>query len=544
MNLRWILGLSLLVAAVLVYGSAFADDLGSITGSVRDAGGKPIEGAMITLTARQTGVVVVQVTSDVEGQYQCDRIPLGEFKVSVTFEGYVAPPARPVTISQQALHAEVDFALTVETSKVESKAANQSPSTPKFEAAGVRGLIDPGGYSAGANASAASGLIKEVADVKRGDKDPGESAEDVGPCALEPGLKTEVEANPDSSVAKQKLGNFYVAHKEPRKAIPLLERAHQIEGSNAGIAKDLAIAYLKNEQFDAARELLTVLAEKQNDATIHELLARAEEGSGMYLEASQQYKMALISQPSEENFFAVGYELILAGKPAEATHAFQEGISPHPGSIKLLLGLGTAEFLQGNPSAGIRSILHATDLAPADPAPYALLASASAIHTEESSQIRDALQRFAEIAPDNPDASYDYALSLWNLHRAGFSAADMNHVEGLLKQAIERKPDFANAHFLLAEVYSQRADYKDAVREYNATLRWEPQRTEAHYRLADVYRHTGRKDLAAQELHLFQEEKEAQPVSGGSLSAEQFVSVIAPRGAPSTTAYTCPEGKP
>ena len=37
----------------------------------------------------------------------------------------------------------------------------------EFEAAGIRGLIDPGGYSAPANAAAASGLISGVADIRR-----------------------------------------------------------------------------------------------------------------------------------------------------------------------------------------------------------------------------------------------------------------------------------------------------------------------------------------------------------------------------------------
>jgi tetratricopeptide (TPR) repeat protein len=528
----FVLGWWLLVVITLASGNA-ADGLGSIAGFVRDVDGKPISGATITLTAQQTPTVTMQATSDQQGYYHFNQIPFGDFKVSVALEGYIATGSRLVAVSETASNAKVDFTLRTQT-------VSEVQGPPKLEAAGVRGLIDPGGYSAGANAAAASGLIKGVADIKREDKYPSESAEHSLPCSLEPGLKAEVEANPDSAIAKQKLGNFYVSNGQPSKAIPLLQQAYQIDSSDLKIVEDLAIAYLRNEQFEAARELLAPLGEKRNDTKVHQLLARADEGLGMFVPSSQEYEMAAALQPAEVDFFGAGYELILAGKPPEAVRAFQAGLSQYPNSIELLMGTGAAEFLQGNVSGGIQEILHATDLAPYDPRPYALLSSASEIYTDESAKVLGAFKRFAEIAPENPDAAYYYALSMWNLRAGGISSAETDEITRLLKRAIQLKPEFANPHFLLGEIYSQREDYGSAVREYQNTLRLEPNRKEAHYRLANAYKHTGQTALAAQELRLFQEEKARQATSGNAPSIVQFVSVIASAGNSTSPEVPCP----
>ncbi|MFZ0233313.1 MAG: tetratricopeptide repeat protein [Candidatus Acidiferrales bacterium] len=444
------------------------------------------------------------------------------------------------------MHVIADLSLAPQNPQSQSSDASQTQPPPQFEAAGVRGLIDPGGYSVPADAAAASGLIKGIADIKREDRYPGESTADSLPCGLEPGLIAAVEANPGSAAAAEKLGNFYVVHDQPEKAIPLLAQAHRFDRSDVEIVKDLAIAQLQTGQFDAARQLLAPFAETQKDATLYQLLARADEGSGMFAKASREYQTAAALQPSEESFFGAGYELILAGSPVEAAHAFQSGIAAFPKSIELLIGAGTAEFLKGDRSAGVLYFLRATDLDPADPRPYQFLASASGIPSGESYRIRDKFKQYLEIAPENPDASFYYALSLWDLRGDGLSASDMNAIEQLLKRAIQLKPEFAKAHFQLAALYFEREDYAGAAREYEATLRLDPQLKEAHYRLAGAYQHTGQKALAAQQLQLFQEERSRQSTQAGgsSISIEQFVSVAAPRGQRNAPSASCSRSNP
>ena len=514
MNGVSVISRTLVAAIALVLLCAAGDDLGVVSGVVRDAAGKAVEGAKVTLTSSQTPPILQQTTSGREGQYRFAGVRFGEYRLAAELGGPGAAMPGAVLVSSST-PVVVDLTLT--------------PSRPplKFEAAGVRGLIDPGGYSAPANAAAASGLIAGIADIKRSGYGLGASARDF-PCGLEPELKKSVEANPDKAEPNRRLGEFYIAHDQPVKAIPLLEQAHRIDGADAASARDLAIAWMKNGQFEAARELLTGLAAGQGESQTHSLLARAEEGSGMFARASEEYQIAAKGDPSPENLFGVGYELILAGMPRDAGKAFRAGLAQHPRSIQLLSGAGAAEFLQGHAAEGIVSFLQATDLAPSDPRPYSFLSSASGVSGVEGERVRSAFKRFRELVPENAQASYFYGLNLLGQRGKDGGAVDLKMVEELFKQAIMLDPNFAKAHFQLGGLYAERGDFVAAAREYEATVRLAPELREAHYRLAGAYRHTGRDELAAREMRLFEQARERPDSETGTagMSIEQFVSVI------------------
>jgi tetratricopeptide (TPR) repeat protein len=442
-----------------------------------------------------------------------------------------------LTISDGAPHVAVNFVLAPVSGKAESRVAaasaksSEASSAPglQLEAAGVRGLIDPGGYSAPANAAVASGLIHGLAEMK-GEGKENDAGGEAWPCSLAPALETAAAASPGSAAAKQKLGNFYVSHGRSNEGATLLEEAHQIDDSEE-ITRDLAAARLALRDFDGARALLIGLASRQHDSALHLLLARADEGAGKFRQASEQYELASQQQPSEESLFGVGYELIVAGAPAEAASAFAEALQKYPDSIELLLGAGSAQFLQGKTSESVRQFLRATEVSPSDPRPYGFLASAIALPGAEASRICESFRRFTELAPDNADALYDYALGLWTTRQGRDTSANAEKIEGLLQRAIRLRPNFAKAHFQLGALYAEHGDYMEAVREYETTVRLSPELPEAHYRLANVYRHNGQTESAQREMLLFENmrKEHAEATSEGAVDLAQFVSVLAPR---------------
>ena len=58
------------------------------------------------------------------------------------------------------------------------------------------------------------------------------------------------------------------------------------------------------------------------DVSFHRLSAKVEEGSGHFAKASEEYLIAAEQDPSEENIFGEGYELILAGRPMDAAEVY------------------------------------------------------------------------------------------------------------------------------------------------------------------------------------------------------------------------------
>jgi tetratricopeptide (TPR) repeat protein len=518
----------LVVVLALVIGAA-GDELGTLTisGFVRDAEGKAVAGAKVILTNEDPPPVSIQTASGAAGEYQFNALRPGRYQLTTELSGFA--PSKPVNVvvGPSAPAQKVDLSLTRVRSDPAAKTSSDARPPLKFEAAGVRGLIDPGGYSAPANAAAASGLVQGIADIKRAGNG-SDSAAGNWPCGLEPELRKAAAATPDNAEANRRMGQFYVAHGQPAKAIPFLERARQLNPQEPATGRDLALAWLGTGQFDAARDLLNFQAKQESSAEVHRLLARAEEGSGMFQEASREYQLAAKLEPAEENLFGVGYELILAGLPQEAARAFEAGLQPFPRSGTLLIGFGTAQFLEGRSAEAVHSFLQAADLNPADPGPYPFLAGTFGISGAEIDRVRGSFKRYLELAPDNAEASYFYALTLSYGSARSSDGADLSSAEALLKRALVLDPKLAKAHFQLGTLYAQRGAYQNAVTEYEDTIRLAPDLREAHYRLAGAYRQTGRNELAAREMKLF-EDMRAQETSDredARISIEQFLSVI------------------
>lgn len=507
----------LLVFLLLLTPVVATAQAGSLSGFIRSDLGAPIQGARITLTSSDPSPVTLLTTSDAKGAYHFSSLPLGTYHLQGVLSGFETRQGVAVSISSTSADATMDLTMNRHPSGTGSSAAG---SRPQFAAAGIRGLIDPGGYSAPANAAAASGLMEGVADIKRTGNDSATSPSASASCALEPALKKGVEDKPESWDAHLRLGEFYLAHGQPGKAIPILERARSLNRDDQETLEQLARAYLKAEQFDAAKNLLTTLHPDQNIAEIHRLLARTNEGLGKFAEASHDYQLAANQQPSEENLFGAGYELILAGLPKDAAGAFEAGVNRYPRSIQLLIGFGSAQFLEGHAAESVQTLLRAVALNPADPRPYPFLAEASGVSSEDAERVHAAFENFLRISPNDPLASYYCALDLIHVR-----AANDRRIEDLLQHAILLDPDLVDAHYQLAVLDAGRGDYQHAAQELETVVRLSPDHKEAHYRLAIAYQRTGRTNLSAKEMQRFSMAQEPEK-AGTDVSIDKFISVL------------------
>jgi tetratricopeptide (TPR) repeat protein len=513
----------------------------TISGVVRDGNNIPLGGALVTAIPEQSSSSSLQAQSGTAGQYKLIVSQPGGYKLSAALSGYQLGDSQEVKITEGA-SVRADFTLIRNTTETGSN-QGAHPAPPEFEAAGVRGLIDPGGYSAPAGAAAATGVIKGIADIRRADADSTAAVENDWPCGLEPELQKAVEAAPTSAAANLKLGQFYLAHGETAQAVRFLSAAHMQNDSDDPTSKALAAAFLKAGRFDSARDLLEALIAHHDDAELHSLLARAQEGLGMFRPASENYRIADQNSPSEENRLGEGYELILAGSPKDAAPVFQAGLKKYPGSIRLLLAAGTAEFLPGNTSGALDYFLRATDLAPTNPLPYTFLSSAAAVQDAQPERVHESFKRYLKLAPNSADANYYYAMVLRKGQMQDTARALNENPRALFQRAIQIQPDFALAHFQLGSLYFDSKDYEAAIREYQITARLAPTLKEVHYRLGRSYQSVGQTALAAQEIQIFQRSRDDAATQHGTTDAgiEQFISVIAlPSNEASSHKLSCP----
>jgi tetratricopeptide (TPR) repeat protein len=523
-----------MIASVTLW--AAASEPPSLSGSVRDAVGKPLVGVRIVLTDGGNASRTFQTASDLSGEYRFLNLVAGEYRLVAEFSGFAATGTHAVRIVSTSTPLRVDLTLERSSSTQGADARTVSHSPPEFESVGIRGLIDPGGYSA-STSSAASGLLRGIANMKKADRRSDEADSKDWPCRLESELREMVAEHPEQGEANRRLGQFYAAHGQPARAIPLLKRTLQINASDVIALRALAVALMQVGEFGDARNLLLPLVNLQAAPDLNQLLARADEGSGMFEQAAQEYRAAESKASSEESFFGYGYELILTGSIADAMVAFDAGIKIYPRSISLRIGAGTAQCLLGKTSEGLRSLLDATDIDPADPRPYSFMAAASSISSDESARVRQSFKRFLDREPSNGSASFFYALAL-----SRESSTEPDRIEVLLKRAIQLDPNLARAHVLLAETYAQRNDYEDAVPEFEAAVRLAQDMSEAHYQLALAYKHIGRPEQAAREMEVFHLSKKI-PASGPDkegIDIAQFISVMDAPGQLSEPGTQCP----
>jgi len=295
-----------------------------------------------------------------------------------------------------------------------------------------------------------------------------------------------------------------------REAVPVLEAAvrrfPESETALANLAQaELQIGELKN----ALEHAQQALALKET-AEGHILLADIFERSRQPLGAIEHYQLAARMDPSERNLIALAYELLSHWNWKEAQEIYAFGLTKFSDSWRLRLGLGAAYLGQDDYEKATQCFLLAIPLAPDEPLCYQLLAESFEQATESFDEAIARFHAYYKIHPDSPLATYYHVLAGHRSSTRHGSPLDYDGSVVLLKKAIDRKPDFYAAYFLLGEIYFAQRNWKEAIAAYEQTTRHDPEHLEAHYKLGLTLQRVGQTERAKAELKLFQDLKEKQ----------------------------------
>jgi tetratricopeptide (TPR) repeat protein len=478
----------------------------TIRGVVRDSLNRTVSGAKVCL--QSDGADPLTVYTDSEGDYSFHGVRRGNYFVHVETEGYVSTNSPPFVLSGEESKT-VD--LVLQSAKVDApiKSTGSPPEffdEPHFTVAGVTDTTGLGGHGSDTIVRNREALARAA--VSLGKDRPGTTrVESSG--ATEISLREAVKQMPQNSEANFRLGKFLVDEARPREALTFLERAAQSNPSDGNNSYELAIAYVNADDFARARERLRALLVPrdkplQEDAALHHLLAEADEGLGDSLEAVREYQRAAQLNPSENNLFDWGAELLLHHAAEPAIEVFSEGNLAFPRSVRMLAALGAAWYSEGSYEKAVKRLCEASDLNQEDPSPYLFMGKIQATETAPSPAIEERLARFARFQPQNPWANYYYAVSLLKRLNLSGNIADAAGVESLLQSAIRIDPNFGAAYLQLGVLYSERKDLSNAIASLQKAIEANPQLEEAHYRLAQLYLHAGENEKAHAELQVYQ----------------------------------------
>lgn len=330
-----------------------------------------------------------------------------------------------------------------------------------------------------------------------------------------------LELEPQSFLANHNMGEFYVQSGKIVDALPLLERAQDIDPASYDNGYDLAMADFLTGRLSDARARARDLMKRKDTAELHDLLGQIEEKDGKPIEAANQFQTAAHMDPSEENLFDWGSELLLHRAYEPAIEVFKEAARRYPSSQRLLIGLGMALDWRGRYDEAVEVLLKAADLDPSDARCYLFLSKAYDNSPHQAEGAIERFKRYAELQPSNAMAQYYYAMSLWKGRRTEDAGADLQAVESLLKKSITLDRTLAEPLVQLGNLYADQHEYEKSIPEYTRALEIDANLPDAHYRLGTDYVHLGQKDKAQAEFavyqrlraqHLAEADKEAKDV--------------------------------
>ena len=197
-------------------------------------------------------------------------------------------------------------------------------------------------------------------------------------------------------------------------------------------------------------------------------------------------------------------------------------------SARMLTGLGAALYSNGSWDEAARRLCAASDLEPANTAPYLFLGKIEKATPAPLPCSEQKLARFVQQQPGNALANYYYAISIWKREKGSENPAAWKHAEALLEKAVTIDPQLDGAYLQLGMVHFARGEFEQAIRGYRNAIAINPNLGEAHRQLGLAYQRTGEKAKAQQEFLAYEraEKSEAADLERQRRELRQFVIIL------------------
>src|SRR5437899_5023422 len=337
-----------------------------VQGTVRSSAGESLAGVVVRLEEKEQSISF-ETKSNMNGSFVFSEVRPGVYTVRAEKSGWRECVSNPLVLNAgdkkrvdlvlESLAADHAGAPGTSSSSKAAAAAMEFDDRPNFTIAGVTDWNNAGMHGSDVNVRTSEALAKETLALKDG------------------GMV-------ESSTVESKAGAASPRSAESR------------------------------EKLLAAREEARTMLAKADTADGHRLLGELNERLGDPLEAVREYERAARMDPSEQNYFEWGTELLLHRAEETAVEVFTKGSHAHPDSGRMLAGLGVALYAEGKTEEAAGRLCEAADLKPADIAPYVFLGKMVKAATGMLPCGEQRMARFAQEQPGNALANYYYGVAL------------------------------------------------------------------------------------------------------------------------------------
>ena len=446
----------------------------TISGTVIDTSNKPVSDATVQL--EEQGIAgPIETKTNSTGIFVFSKISTGNYKISARKSGL---SSRTVTVvASSPGDQKIDLILeATNASSSTTPLAMEFADKPNFTVAGVTDWTAVGGHGSDAILRTSETLARETLTLKP---------------------------------ASQGLGS-----------------AGSTDTVNHDKEYDLALASKQAGDLKQAQEhLQKSLANKENpDAS--RLAGEVDEQLGDPLSAVHEFERAARLDPSEQNYFEWGSELLLHRAVWQAREVFNKGVAAYPKSTRMLTALGAALFAGARYDEAALRLCDASDLNPAELEPYTFIGKIELVTPTPLPCVEQKLARFVQLQPENSLANYLYAMAI--LKQQPTDPQPLQQAQTLLTKAATIDPKCGDAYLQLGILSSSQRDLQKAIGFYTKAIDANPQLGDAHYRLGVAYDRVGETAKARQEFQLHDEieKQQAAAVESQRREVKQFLVIL------------------
>jgi tetratricopeptide (TPR) repeat protein len=300
--------------------------------------------------------------------------------------------------------------------------------------------------------------------------------------------------NPEDAAAFASLGLVLAKQGKYAEAVPAYERALALNPSLPDIELDLGLAEFKQEHFQRAippfRAALT--ADPQN-MQARTLLGLSYYAVKQFAESADSLTVALRADPQNvELGRALARSCLLAKKYSCALTTAHHILEQSPDSVAAHELNGEALDGLGRTSEAVVEFQKALQLAPQEPE---LNFGLGYLYWRKHEYDQAAKAFHSELSLDPKNAQ-----AVLYLGDIAMKRGDLTAALPLLQQALELRNDLRLAYLDLGIVFIQQKRYPDAVAALRSAEKLDPTQSDAHYRLARLYRDMGNQSASEEEF--------------------------------------------
>ena len=536
--------LSTLVMPVAVAQPICSDGV-TIQGTVLSIDGKPVSEAVVRF-GKKLVPDIGQTTSNASGVFAFVSLSDGSYRLSAEKSGSRTPIIEVTTSSKNCVE-EVDLVFKASETR-QAPGVSSGPlaqamefaDQPNFTIAGVTDWTAVGGHGSDSTLRTSESLASGIANLKP-DKADHRSAISAGSpvesVESESGLRAAVAISPNSFVVDHQLGEFYLHAKRAPEAIQWLESSYKIDPTNSGNLYELALAYEAVGNLSQARKCIHELLAHEQSVKFYQLAGELDEKSGDPLSAVHEFEHAAGLDPSEQNYFEWGSELLLHRAIWQAQEVFHKGTDAYPKSVRMQTAMGAALFAGARYDEAAIRLCKASDLNPADSNPYIFMGKIEMAAPNPLACIEPMLKRFLQQDPGNSIANYFYAMSILKRQQQLPDKKAEQQAETLLTKAVSIDPKCSLAYLQLGVIAASERSFEKAIGFYKKAIEADPELADTYYRLGVSYDRTGQPSKAKEEFQIHDQikQRQAEAIEVQRRNVKQFLVVLSGEsGAPAT----------